>query len=267
LFFGITIALSWLIWLPGVLYTFGILPLTLDGSVFVILNVVGGSIPTLMGLLLYHREEGMVKVKQVLIRGVDPRRIKRRWWFPLLLLIPLINAAALLLGILSGGTVPELIVLQQWWMIPVLFIVGFIPFSNAFREEFGWRGYAIERLQLRWGALTTSIIIGLLWGLWHLPLRYFPGGVELYSSIPLWVFMSNTVTLSIMMTWLYNNSRDSIFTGVVFHVMLNLSPSIFPFGQTELGVYFNMILNAIVAFLVVVYFGPGVLKKKPENEK
>ena len=140
-------------------------------------------------------------------------------------------------------------------MIPVLFIAGFIPFSNAFREEFGWRGYAVERMQSKWDALTTSIIIGLLWGLWHLPLRYFPGGIEVYSTTPLWVFMINTTTLSIMMTWLYNNNRGSIFTGVVFHVMLNLTPSIFPFGQTDWGVYFNMILYIVVAVLIVAYFG------------
>jgi membrane protease YdiL (CAAX protease family) len=254
LFFVLTIIVSWLIWLPGVLDTFNLLPIAVDDTIFTVLNVCGGAVPTILGLFLYYREEGKTKVREVLARGVDPRRIGRVWWLPLLFLIPMINASALVLGILSGGPVPELPLFQQWWMIPLLFIVGFIPISNAFREEFGWRGYAIERLQSRWGALVTSIIIGLVWGLWHFPLRYFPGGVELYSSIPLWVFMINTTTLSIMMTWLYNNNSGSILTGVTFHVMLNFSPSIFPFGQTDLGVYFNMILNMVAALLITLYY-------------
>jgi len=262
LFFALTIPISWLIWLPGVLQTFDLLPITLDDSIFVILNVVGGAMPTILGLLLYYRENGMEKVKQVLLRGVDPRRIGRVWWLVLLFLIPIMNAGAMFLGILSGGPVPELTLIQQWWMIPVLFIVGFIPISNAFREEFGWRGYAVERLQSRWSALVTSVIIGIMWGLWHLPLRYFPGGIELYSNIPLWVFMINTTTISIMMTWFYNNNKGSILTAVVFHVMLNLTPSIFPFGQTNLGVYYNMILYAVVALLIVLFYGYQTMMRK-----
>jgi len=261
LFFVLTIAISWLIWLPGVLETFGLMPVTLDGSIFVILNVAGGAIPTIMALLLYYREEGTIKVKEVLGRGIDPRRIGRVWWLPILLLVPILNAGAFILGIASGGPVPDNPLLQQLWMIPILFIAGFIPISNAFREEFGWRGYAIERLQSRWGALITSIIIGLAWGLWHLPLRYFPTGIEVYSRTPLWVFMINAIALSIMMTWLYNNSRESIFTGVVFHVMLNFTPNLFPFGQTDLGVYFNMILYVITAVLIVLYFGSQTMRK------
>jgi membrane protease YdiL (CAAX protease family) len=266
LFFALTIPISWLIWLPGVLQTFDLLPIPLDDSIFVILNVIGGAMPTILGLLLYYRENGMQKVKQVLIRGADPRKIGRGWWLVLLILIPIINASALFLGILSGGPVPELAVIQQWWMIPILFIVGFIPISNAFREEFGWRGYATEHLQSRRDALVTSIIIGLVWGLWHLPLRYFPGGVEVYSNIPIWAFMINTTTISIMMTWLYNNNSGSILTAVVFHVMLNLSPSIFPYGQTDLGVYYNMILYAAVALFIVLFYGHRTMMRKVNEE-
>jgi len=254
-----------LIWLPGVLETFNILSLDLDPSIYTTLNVIGGAIPTILGLSLYYREEGKPKLREVLARGIDPRKIGKLWWLPLLLLIPLLNGAALALGILTGGPVPNLSMLQTWYLIPILFIVGFIPISNAFREEFGWRGYAIERLQVKYGALTTSIIIGFVWGLWHLPLRYFPGGVEVYSGIPIWVFMINTITISIMMTWLYNNNRGSIFTGVVFHVMLNLTPSIFPFGQTDLGVYFNMVLYVVAAVLIILYYGAPTLKKKSSS--
>ncbi len=176
LFFILTIILSWLIWSPGVLVTLGIIQLQVDDTVYAILNVIGGCMPTLIGLLFFYREEGMTKLKEVLKRGVDPRLIKKLWWLPLLLLIPVINASTMALGILMGGSVPNLPYFSQWYLIPVLFIAAYIPISNAFREEFGWRGYAIERLQSRQNALVTSVIIGIAWGIWHLPLFFFPLG-------------------------------------------------------------------------------------------
>jgi len=262
LFFVLTFILSWIIWLPGVLVTFGILTVTFDDIVYVILNVVGGSCPTIVGLFLFYRDGGMDKIKEVLRSGISPWRISKVWWIPLIFLIPVLNATALLLGVLSGSPMPELLMLQQWYLIPILFIAGFIPFSNAFREEFGWRGYAIDGLQTRWNALTTSIIIGLAWGLWHLPLRYFPGAMEVYANNPIWVFMLNAITISIMMTWFYNNNKGSIFTAVVFHVMINITPSIFPFGQTELGIYYNMILYLVAAVLIVLFFGYKTMRRE-----
>lgn len=261
-----TILLSWVIWPPGVLVTFGILALQIDDSIYVLLNVIGGSIPTLVGLSLYYRDGGMPKFKEVLKRSVDPRLIKKLWWLPLLFLMPLINGSAMVLGILTGGAAPNLPFIQQWYLIPVLFIVGFIPISNAFREEIGWRGFAIERLQSRQNALMTSIIIGFVWGIWHLPLYFFPIAMDIYGSKPFWLFITNTITLSIIMTWLYNNNNKSIFTGVTFHVALNITPAIFPFEQAGLGMYFNMVLLLIVAFFIVLYYGYQTLMKEPEQK-
>ncbi len=265
LFFVLTFTTSWIVWLPGVLVTFGILNIVLDDIIYVILNVIGGACPTIVGLSLFYREGGTTKIKEVLRRGISPWRVGRIWWIPIIFLIPILNATALLLGILSGSPVPEFLMLQQWYLIPILFIGGFIPFSNAFREEFGWRGYAIDGLQTRWNALTTSIIIGVAWGLWHLPLRYFPGAMDVYANNPIWVFMLNTITLSIMMTWLYNNNRGSIFTAVVFHVMLNITPSVFPFGQTNLGIYYNMVLNIVVAVLIVLFYGYQTMRRESDQ--
>ena len=234
--------------------TLGIIQLQLDDTVYVILNVLGGCMPTLIGLLLFYKEEGIPKLKEVLKRGIDPRKVKKLWWIPLLLLTPLINATALLLGILAGGSTPNLPYFSQWYLIPVLFIVGYIPISNAFREEFGWRGYAIERLQTRQNALVTSLIIGVAWGLWHLPLFYFPTAVDVYANKPFWLFLTNTITLSIIMTWLYNNNNGSIFTGITAHIVFNLAPSIFQFEKAGLGIYFNMVLLLITAIFIVFYY-------------
>ncbi len=267
LFFLLTFLISWLIWLPGVLVVFGILDIQFDNLSYAILNIAGGFGPTIAGLLLFYRESGMPAIKSILKSCVDIRRVGRVWWIPLLLLMPIISLLALALGVLFGGVVPELSLLQQWWMIPVLFIGGFLPISNAFREEIGWRGYAIESLQSKHNALISSVIIGIAWGVWHFPLMLFPIATEVYSSTPLWVFMTNTIMLSIIMTWLYNSNSKSIFTALAFHVVANLSPTIFPFVKTEFGVYFNMILLIVTAVVIVAINGYENLTKEPPIEE
>jgi membrane protease YdiL (CAAX protease family) len=165
----------------------------------------------------------------------------------------------LVLGVLAGGPIPELLLLQQWWLIPIFFVVGFIPISTAVREEFGWRGYALEHLQSRWSALVSSVVLGIVWTAWHLPLMVFPTSAEAYARIPIWVFFVNTVAFSILMTWLYNNNAQSIFTALLFHILIDVSPQIFPFGLTDFGVYINMLLNLLVVAVIVVRYRPGRL--------
>ncbi len=242
--------------------TFGLVTWVVDDLMWVILNVAAGSIPSILGLYFIYQNGGKDAFKAAIWSGVDVRRIKRNWWLIILFMMPIIHATALLLGILVGGLVPELVLLQQWWLIPILFIGAFLPISNAFREEFGWRGYAVDPLQTRFNALVTSGIIGFAWGLWHLPLWYFPTGIQQYASIPFWGFMSNTIMLSIIMTWLYNNTNRSILSAVAFHVVVNISPQIFPFAQTELGVYFNIILNICIAAIIVIRYGYEHLQRK-----
>ncbi|MBN2230361.1 MAG: hypothetical protein JW779_12300 [Candidatus Thorarchaeota archaeon] len=89
-------------------------------------------------------------------------------------------------------------------------------------------------------------------------------GIEAYANKPFWLFITNTTTLSIIMTWLYNNNNGSIFTGAAFHVVLNITPSIFPFEQAGFGIYFNMILLLIIAFLIGLYYGPKAAQKQSE---
>jgi membrane protease YdiL (CAAX protease family) len=261
-FFLLTFAISWLIWLPGVLVSIGLVSLAFDTTVYTILNVAGGFGPTIAGLLLLYRTGGKAQLRDILHSAVGIQRIGVRWWLAILFLIPIIHSSALVLGILTGNLAPDLLLLQQPWIIPLYFVVGLLPISNAIREEFGWRGYAIDRLQLKWNALTSSVIIGFAWGLWHLPLWTFPISAEVLARTPLWVYILNTILLSIIMTWIYNNTSRSMLSAIVFHTILNTSGAVFPFAQTDYGVYFNLLLQIVVAAIIVIYYGHKSLMKK-----
>ncbi|MFW9908974.1 MAG: hypothetical protein ACFFEF_10395 [Candidatus Thorarchaeota archaeon] len=76
--------------------------MTFDDVVYVLLYVIGGAYPTVVGFSLFYRDGGMTKVNEVLRPGIGPWQVGKIWWVPLIFLIPIINATALLLGVLSG---------------------------------------------------------------------------------------------------------------------------------------------------------------------
>ena len=105
-------------------------------------------------------------------------------------------------------------------------------------EEFGWRGYLLDRLQAQSDprhpaaaghprkALAASLIVGVLWAVWHLPAWFMQDAYQ--SFLPFWAFLICTTAFSVLMTCLYNNTGGSLFGALVFHTMINLSIALFP---------------------------------------
>jgi len=91
------------------------------------------------------------------------------------------------------------------------------------QEEVGWRGFALPALQTRFDALTASVIIGLVWAAWHLPAFVFeiPGYTRSFAVYALLV-----VGISIILTWLYNNTEGSILLAMLLHGGVNAAPSL-----------------------------------------
>ena len=88
-------------------------------------------------------------------------------------------------------------------------------FSGPLGEEPGWRGFALPRLQALHGPLVGSIILGVLWGLWHLPLFFTPWN-EL-TTFNVVVYVLATTCLSIIYTWVFNNTKGSILIAILLH--------------------------------------------------
>jgi membrane protease YdiL (CAAX protease family) len=159
-------------------------------------------------------------------RLIDFRRISPAWYAVTLLTVPTLTGLAALLDRLLGGLgmQPEALtrLADRPWAIVwfVLFALLFGPLP----EEIGWRGYALDRLQARFGVLRASLLLGAAWALWHLPLFFIGGTYQNglgFGSLAFWLFMFGMVPQSVFMTWIYNHTRCSTLSAVLFHFAVN----------------------------------------------
>ena len=106
-------------------------------------------------------------------------------------------------------------------------MVVLMPWNGPVGEEFGWRGYALPKLQNKYGPLIASLVVGTIWGIWHLPSFFAPQGVvgAIAASIGMIFIIPytlGTIANSIFMTWLYNKSKASaLIAGIVWHAAIN----------------------------------------------
>ena len=97
--------------------------------------------------------------------------------------------------------------------------LGVVVFVLVVGEEIGWRGFALPRLLRRFGPWAASVVLGTLWALWHLPLFYLAGMPQFGS--PFLPFVGYTIALSIILTFLAQNTRGSVVIATLFHGAVN----------------------------------------------
>ncbi len=253
LFFSITFLWSWLLWLSPILNSIGfVVP-----EFLLFLSMFANFGPTIAALILTAIKGGKVELKALLKRGWN-FKFKKLWLIPILGLIPFIALLSLLLVIFIDGTWVLSYATSLVMFVPLLFIIFFT--GGPLGEEYGWRGYALDRLQSRWNALTSSIILGLIWGLWHLPLHFIPGTTQ--QAVP---FYQNLIILtlsSIIYTWLHNNTGRSIAVALLIHLAANMSGAFIPYWVSDYGRWISFFITLIAIILILIIYKPKKLKKE-----
>ena len=124
---------------------------------------------------------------------------------------------------------------------PILLIIFFI---SALGEEIGWMGYAFEPMRNRWGASKATLIFGLIWPLWHVPMYLF----TMPDSVAIVAQMVSMVALRFLFVWLFLNTGQSLFIAILFHAVYNVCMAVFPI---------NFVVTAIIMSIsaaLVLYF-------------
>jgi len=216
--------------------------------------------PTISAVIISGLNDGLQGIKN-LFAGFRIWKVNFLWYFAGLLFIiaPMIFA---LFYLLFGGQAPGP---APTYTLPIFLLDLFLSLiTGPLNEEAGWRGYALPRLQSRFSALTSSIILGILWGFWHLPLYL------VYTRMPFYIFIFLNIILSIFITWGYNNTKGSLVIAVLFHYCWNFMGTYIPgtLGLLPMMIFYIgvSIILSVYLLVVIVRYGTKRLSRKSEEE-
>jgi len=256
LFFVLAILISWLLWLPSVLVSLGII----SPGPIQILSQFAIFGPFIAAFALTYANSRIDGVKKLFLSGWN-LKFQKKWIFALFLPI----FTSLVVFIIISFLEP----MDRFQYAPpvIMWIPNFILYyfiGGPFTEEYGWRGYALDRFQAKFNALISSLFLGFIWGLWHLPLFFITGTVQ--ENIPIYEFVLLQMVTSILYTWIVNNNRDrngkvNIFLAIMFHAIANFSSMILPYWVTDLGRWIFFTFNIIVIVVVFILYGIKSFKK------
>lgn len=234
-YFVFALGWSWLFWTASVAWGVGGDPGASP------LFLLGGAGPFLAAVVLTHAREDAATRRDFWRRVFDPRRIRGVWWAAALLLHPAIVALAFAADLALGGSLPQPRVPAS--AAGLLALVSFTFWFGPLPEEIGWRGFALDRLQCRTTALRASLLLGAVWALWHVPLFLVPGTFQAglgLGTARSWIFLSSMVPLSVLITWVYDNTARSTLSAVMVHFSGNLCGAMLPktdrVAALELGI-------------------------------
>ena len=203
-FFVLTYALSWAFFIPAVLTNHPALFLPgVFAPAIVALALSGGGYRELLGRMFQWRT------------GL-------RWYaFALFYILAVKLTAAGIHRVITGawprfGTTP--------WFIMIIAIAFSTPVQSG--EELGWRGYALPRLAERLGYPVASLLLGVIWAVWHLPQFFLPGADTLGQSFPL--FFLQVTAMSVALAWLYLRTNGSLLMTMLMHAAANNTKDVVP---------------------------------------
>lgn len=191
--------------------------------------------PAISGLLLVWHRLGRTGLRGFFARFAMVRMPIAGWLFLVAGVPALVYAGALITGTAGDGSG-----FSSWYAaIPALglaFITGPV-------EELGWRGVALPLLQRRFNPLVSGVLLGIVWGVWHLPAFALSGTV--HSAWAVGPFLAGIVAMSVIMTWLFNASRGSILVAWLMHFQA-MNP-LFPDAQP-----WDNLMFVIAAVVIVI---------------
>lgn len=225
-----------------------------------ILLGIGAFAPAIAALIVTAATEGLSGIK-ALISRLFLWRVHLKWYLIALLAPTLMELLAVLTQKLLGDRTtaiafPDLLQLLLKQLPALAIVLLFLIFSAA-GEELGWRGFALPGLERRFGSLGASLILGLLWGCWHIPLFYVPGSLQ--NGLPIPGYILATIGYSFIYTCLYNGTKGSLLLCCLYHAASNLTllygNALFP--KVISNLYLSLPALAVLVGIVMLISGPG----------
>ncbi|MBD3276511.1 MAG: CPBP family intramembrane metalloprotease [Candidatus Marinimicrobia bacterium] len=254
LFLALAFSIAWSVWIPFLLSG------TEGFSPFITLGAWGPSLAAFTILYLRSGKSGVQRlIKKITIWRVLPR------WYAVALAMP---------AAITAGTLATLYLFEpsftlqkvesalpggSFLALPFIFLVN-ILLGGPLAEEFGWRGYLVPRIQARFGAFISGVMVGIIWVLWHAPLFILGSQGSVVGGIPFLWYLPLITGFSVIFVYLYNGTGGSVLLCVLFHASINtfismISLSDLAHSSFAIAMIFTWISVGIVGFSTKSFSG------------
>jgi membrane protease YdiL (CAAX protease family) len=256
-FFGLVFFATWIVWVPRALESRGVL----DSHWAQLLGRGWTYMPALAAVVFVALTGGRRSLAE-LGRKLLLWRIGWRWYVAIVTIplgIALITAViyAVAGGQFSAGL--PLVMDLPLPMIPLIIAIRLL--TDGIGEETAWRGVALPQLLGRMNGVTASLILGIVWACWHLPLIFTVGAPMANNSIPLLFVLLPAE--SVVYTWLYQRTRGSVLAAALFHALIGFwaitSPAAEATGRPQL---IRVILWCVLAGVLLLRYGVNLTARQ-----
>ncbi len=246
--------------LTYVITIIAILVILLNDLFYIPMMILSVFSPTISAIIVSGLIGGWTEIK-MLFKGYLKWKVNYKWYLAgfFLMIYPLICT---LIYHLFGGDYPGPV--AGFTVLSFFSGLFFNLLMGPLSEEGGWRGFALPKLESRYNALVSSLILGIIWACWHLPFYLVEDRMPFYIYVPL------VLVITILMTWGYNNTNGSLIISIIFHFSFNFNGR---FITGSLGLLPQMVFYivggvgiGIYVIVVVLYAGPEKLSRKLDSE-
>ena len=245
-FFLLTYFVSWSCFAAGAALSRGSRSLSGVGGIVIVLGVFA---PGFVALALIARAGGRVAVSAVLQR-ILPGSAGAKWYaFAIFYMFAIKLCVAVILRLSSGAW-------PAFGDAPLLMMAVSIFISTPVQagEEIGWRGFALPRLAARFGLGKASVLLGVIWAVWHLPLFFIPVSDAFRQSFP--VYLLQVTALSVAVAWLYWRTGGNLLLVMLLHAAVNNTKDVVPSAVAAASDPFTL-RSSTVAWLTAALLWAG----------
>lgn len=246
--FLLVLGLTWPFMIVDVLGSHGILPFRVP----VILWLVMGYMPTLAAVIVTGLTQGKEGVR-ALFRKFLIARVRVKWYLFAIFGLAVTAIVTVILGNQFGATTNNPLIKAEIVAAgPIAILLNatlmFLVRGILNGEEFAWRGVALPRLQTKYNALTSSLILSIPWILFHLPLFFTKGSTQ--ENMSILCYAIQLAATSILFTWMYNNTKGSVLLAYILHASMNTWTEFFTIDAGN--AFQGWILTGVIVALAVV---------------
>ena len=255
-FFILAFGLTWVVWVPRAAGA----PLGVVGQAW----TWAPAIAALLAAALTGGREALGDLGSRLVRW----RVGWQWYVVVILGPAVFSLVVAAIYMMLGGSwaqaAPSTFRQIPLLLLPIFLVI--LTLTDGLGEELAWRGFALPQLLSRYNALAASLILGVIWSLWHLPLLWTEGNGMFHQ--PVWLLLLDVTAKSVLFTWVFLHTRGSVLIAMLFHGATNLfivSPDVASTGGDLALPLLAAVAKWALVVVVIVVAGPGLARgPRPE---